>query len=180
MPLVAATPRRPSCWYAQRTPGVPGVAARTVASAAASHQDYRPWRQRSSAEAIRVCPLRGSGPVVAWEPRGHRLGGATDGAAMDDGGVGLLARSTARPYRSRPWVQQRGADGAEIHDGPDDPCLVWQGRRAPWYPSAEAGGRSTSASCGVRRGRSAWCRLPVSTPVCGASRSHAWRGKERS
>src|SRR6266849_5728018 len=59
-------------------------------------------------------------PVVAWKPRRHRLGGVRHGGAMDDGRVGLVARSTEQPYRSRPWAQQRGADGAQVRDGTDD------------------------------------------------------------
>ena len=39
---------------------------------------------------------------------------------MDDGGVGRMARSTERPYRSQPYAQQRGADGTEVRDGTDD------------------------------------------------------------
>ena len=36
---------------------------------------------------------------MAWKPRRHGLGGVSDGAAVDDGGVGLLARATERPCR---------------------------------------------------------------------------------
>jgi len=58
-------------------------------------------------------PLRRSErePVVAWTPRRHRLGGVRHGGAVNDGGVGPVARSTERPCRSLPWAQQRGADG---------------------------------------------------------------------
>jgi len=61
---------------------------------------------------------------VAWTPRRQRLGGVDDGAAVDDGGVGRMARSTERPYRSQPWAQQRGADGAQVRNGTDDSALV--------------------------------------------------------
>src|SRR5216683_5352842 len=43
--------------------------------------------------------IRARATVVGWTPRRHRLGGAHNGAAVDDGGVGLVARSTARPCR---------------------------------------------------------------------------------
>jgi len=43
--------------------------------------------------------------------------------------VGLVARSTERPYRSQPWAQQRGADGAQARDGRDDSSRE-QGARA--------------------------------------------------
>jgi len=57
---------------------------------------------------------------VAWTPRRHRLGGVYHGVAVNDGGVGLVARSTARPCRSLPWAQRRGADGVQGRDGTDD------------------------------------------------------------
>jgi hypothetical protein len=41
-------------------------------------------------------------PAVAWTPRRPRLGGVYDGAAVDDGGVGRMARSTEQPYRLQP------------------------------------------------------------------------------
>ena len=43
-----------------------------------------------------------------------------DGAAVDDGGVGRMARSTERLYHLQPWAQQRGADGAQVRGGRDD------------------------------------------------------------
>src|SRR5262249_59784225 len=46
-------------------------------------------------------------PVVAEAPRRQRLGGVHHGAAVDEGGVGPLARSTERPCRWLPWAQQR-------------------------------------------------------------------------
>jgi hypothetical protein len=38
-------------------------------------------------------------PVRAWTPRRHCLGGVLHGAAVDDGGVGPVARATTRPCR---------------------------------------------------------------------------------
>jgi hypothetical protein len=70
-------------------------------------------------------------PVEAWKPRRHRLGGVRSGGAVDDGGVGRMARSTERPYRSRPWAQQREADGAQVRDGTDDSTRPCARRESP-------------------------------------------------
>jgi len=44
--------------------------------------------------------------------------------------MGRRARSTERLYRSQPWAQQRGADGAQVRDGTDDSARA-QGARFP-------------------------------------------------
>jgi hypothetical protein len=68
-------------------------------------------------------------PVVAWTPPRQRLGGVRSGGAIDDGGMGHMARSTERPYCSQPWAQQRGADGTGVRDDSDDSARE-QGARA--------------------------------------------------
>jgi len=58
---------------------------------------------------------------------------------VDDGGVGRMARSTARPYRSQPWAQQRGADGAQVRDGSDDSARAQAARaRCPRHRATGA------------------------------------------
>src|SRR5437867_4461301 len=93
--------------------------------------------------------------VVAWKPRRHGLGGVRHGGAVNDGGVGHVARSTERPCRSRPWAQPRGADGAQVRDG-TDACAHGHGTaaRCPW-PQIHGGegdaGRGSARRAGVSR-----------------------------
>src|SRR5439155_23416645 len=78
-------------------------------------------------------------PLVAWKLRRHRLGGVRHGGAVDDGGVGLVARSTERPYRSRPWAQRRGADGVQVRDGTDNSAHVQGADRRCARPQIHGG-----------------------------------------
>jgi hypothetical protein len=106
-------------------------------------------------------------PVVAWKPRRPRLGGVRHGGAVNDGGVGLVARSTERPCRSRPWAQQRGADGAQVRDGTDD-CAHGQGAEARCARPQIHGGEGDA---GRGSARSAWggsfrvCLKSIKQPI---------------
>jgi hypothetical protein len=94
LPSVAATPRCPSSWHAERRPVHAEVAARPVvstpaASAAASHQDHLPRRQQSTHALGRSGAIRSAaaGLTLTQEP-----GGIT---------VQTLARGEERPQRTR-------------------------------------------------------------------------------
>ena len=77
-----------------------------------------------------------------WRSRGRRWRGPS-------------ARATERPCRSRPWAQQRGADGVQVRDGSDD-SAHGQGTaaRCPW-PQIHGGegdaGRGSARRAGVSR-----------------------------
>jgi hypothetical protein len=75
----------------------------------------------------------------------------SDGTAMDDGGVGRMARSTERPYHLQPWAQRCGADGTEVRDGSDD-SAHGQGAeaRCPWLQIH--GGEGDTGRGSARRG----------------------------
>jgi hypothetical protein len=61
---------------------------------------WQPDRQRELSDGDRVAAAALAGPlVVVGTPRRQRLGGVSRGGAVDDGGVGRMARSTERPYR---------------------------------------------------------------------------------
>jgi hypothetical protein len=77
--------RQPSSSRGQSSDGVVSAAARTGPRAAAqTGAQFRPLVRE---------------PVVGWTPRRRCLRGGPHGAAVDDGGVGSLARATARPCR---------------------------------------------------------------------------------
>jgi hypothetical protein len=55
------------------------------------------------------CSITRAQACGSWTPRRQRLGAVRRGAAMDDGGVDRMARSTERLYHSWPWAQQLDA-----------------------------------------------------------------------
>ena len=78
-----------------------------------------------------------------------------------------MARSTERPYRSRPWAQQRGADGAQVRDGTDDFARVQGAETRCTRPQIHGGegdaGRGSARLMGVSRGGSDPKRQRLST-----------------
>ena len=96
--------------------------------------------------------------------RAPRAGVSRWGLRPQEAGAARLPPT--RPERQRPWS--------------GDACSVWKGRRASWYPYADTAGRDASGPRAIRGARHVRCRMSGPPPVHGASRSHAWRGKEMS
>jgi hypothetical protein len=142
--VAAPTGGRNVAWQPSR---VRGQSSGAAVSAAA-----RTGPRAAAQTGIHVRPLVRK-PVVDWTPRRHRLGGVCGGAAVDDGGVGRMARSTERPYRLQPWAQQRGADGTEVRDDSYDSAREQGARARCSWPQIhggerEAGRGSARRACG--------------------------------
>jgi hypothetical protein len=76
----------------------------------------------------------------------------SSGGAVDDGGVGRMARSTERLYHLQPWAKRRGADGTEVRDGSDDSAHV-QGTEARCTWLQIHGGEGDAERGSARRAR---------------------------
>jgi hypothetical protein len=110
---------------------------------------YTDWSAGGCADRC-PCSTTRAQACSGWTPRRHRLGGVCNGAAVDDGGVGRMARSTKRPYRSQPWAQQREANGGQVRDGTDDSADV-PGTKVPCAELQVHGGEGDAGRGSTRR-----------------------------